>query len=122
MLSVIVRPHVKHMIGLDLIQRRVSRLLVLLNEQESELSLVLTGDAEIRELNREYRTKDAPTDVLSFPQISNNMPVFAGAPRALGDVIISLSMPKDNGPKSACLDYKAPCSWPVIRPYSIHGT
>ena len=41
-------PHVKHMIGLELIEQRVSKLLALLNEQESELSLVLTGDAEIR--------------------------------------------------------------------------
>jgi probable rRNA maturation factor len=32
-----------------------------------ELSLMLTGDDGLRALNREYRGKDEPTDVLSFP-------------------------------------------------------
>jgi probable rRNA maturation factor len=32
-----------------------------------ELSLMLTGDEGLRALNREYRGKDEPTDVLSFP-------------------------------------------------------
>lgn len=36
----------------------------------NELHLVLTDDARIRTLNREYRRKDKATDVLSFPQFS----------------------------------------------------
>ena len=51
-----------------------------------EISLLLCDDAEIAELNRKYRKKSAPTDVLSFPQ--------PGAPladvRYLGDIVISL--------------------------------
>ncbi len=35
--------------------------------QPVELSLLLTGDAGLRTLNREYRGTDEPTDVLSFP-------------------------------------------------------
>lgn len=31
-----------------------------------DLSVLAAGDAELRELNREYRGKDEPTDVLSF--------------------------------------------------------
>lgn len=30
-------------------------------------SIVLTNDAAVREMNRQFRTKDAPTNVLSFP-------------------------------------------------------
>ncbi len=45
-----------------------------------ELSVLLTDDAGIAPLNRDYRGKDAPTDVLSFPQ--------DGA--LLGDVVISV--------------------------------
>jgi len=43
---------------------------------------LITGDAEMRRLNRDFRGKDVPTDVLSFP---------AGGPRngRLGDVAIS---------------------------------
>ena len=39
-----------------------------LDREEAELSILLTDDAHIRELNRDYRDKDAPTDVLSFGQ------------------------------------------------------
>ncbi|WP_333825170.1 rRNA maturation RNase YbeY [Pinisolibacter sp.] len=34
---------------------------------DAELSLVLTDDARIRVLNRDWRDKDEPTNVLSFP-------------------------------------------------------
>lgn len=34
---------------------------------EGDVSVLLTGDAEIRRLNREFRKKDKATDVLSFP-------------------------------------------------------
>jgi probable rRNA maturation factor len=43
------------------------------------------GEERIRELNREHRGKDAPTDVLSFP-IDEDGPVVG--PRELGDVVI----------------------------------
>lgn len=40
--------------------------LVIPGISQTELELLLTGDAEIHELNRVYRGKDRPTDVLSF--------------------------------------------------------
>ena len=45
-----------------------------------ELSLALVRDRRMRALNREWRGKDRPTDVLSFPQHG----------RSIGDVVISL--------------------------------
>jgi probable rRNA maturation factor len=47
-----------------------------------EVSVVLAGDGLLRRLNREYRGKDRPTDVLSFPG--------AGGEEGLGDVVISV--------------------------------
>jgi probable rRNA maturation factor len=44
-------------------------LLKLMRLHHYELSLVLTDDAGIRELNRTFRGKNRPTDVLSFPQL-----------------------------------------------------
>ncbi len=38
-----------------------------LGRPRATVSLVLTGDEEIRVLNRDYRDVDRPTDVLSFP-------------------------------------------------------
>ncbi len=55
-----------------------------------ELSVLVAGDEEVRDLNRSYRGIDAPTDVLSFSQ-TEGAPVPRGAPRtAAGDIVISL--------------------------------
>jgi len=49
------------------------------------LSVELVGEERIRELNREHRDRDRPTDVLSFPL--DGAGDVAG-PRELGDVVI----------------------------------
>lgn len=54
--------------------------------KKTELSISLVTDRSIRRLNRSWRKKDKPTDVLSFP--GGEAP--RGAPRLLGDVVISL--------------------------------
>jgi probable rRNA maturation factor len=57
----------------------------------SELSIVLTDDAMVCQLNRNYRATDAPTDVLSFAQGEGER--FARPPGAtphIGDVVISV--------------------------------
>ncbi len=53
----------------------------------AELTLVITGDDEIRDLNRRYRGVDASTDVLSFADAAADMRLVE--PVYLGDVIIS---------------------------------
>jgi probable rRNA maturation factor len=55
---------------------------------EVEVSLVLADDDLIQGLNRAYRDKDAPTDVLSFAA-GETGPVFHGMPRLLGDVVVA---------------------------------
>jgi probable rRNA maturation factor len=52
---------------------------------DGHLSVQLVDEAHIRELNREHRDRDEPTDVLSFP-IDGAGP--APGPRELGDVVI----------------------------------
>ena len=58
-----------------------------------ELGLVIGDDAQLHELNRQYRGIDAPTDVLSFAMTEGegNRPFVlpAGVPLHLGDVIVS---------------------------------
>jgi len=55
-----------------------------------EVSIALVDDATIQALNAEYRGKDTPTDVLSFSQCEGETFVAPGAPKLLGDVIVSL--------------------------------
>jgi probable rRNA maturation factor len=38
-----------------------------------EVSVRLTGDAEVQQLNRQYRQKDKPTNVLSFPMVQPDL-------------------------------------------------
>lgn len=90
--------------GLDAreLVRVLESLLARIGEEGSSVSLTLVGDAAMRELNREHRGKDAPTDVLSFPLLAPEefdrsgatRPITRGAAteveRMLGDIVISV--------------------------------
>ncbi len=52
----------------------------------AELSVTMTDDATIHDINKTWRSKDKPTDVLSFSQIEGEGPQAASV---LGDVIVS---------------------------------
>lgn len=54
---------------------------------EADLTVVLTDDAQLHELNREYLGIDAPTDVLSFPADFTDPDTEM---RYLGDILISV--------------------------------
>jgi probable rRNA maturation factor len=54
-----------------------------------EVSILLTDDAQVRQLNRDYRHKDKPTNVLSFPALDDDTPIPPEGPVLLGDVIIA---------------------------------
>ncbi|MEK6224186.1 MAG: rRNA maturation RNase YbeY [Thermodesulfobacteriales bacterium] len=56
--------------------------------KDTELSITLTDDIQMRELNRSYRQIDRTTDVLSFPQSEG--PDFT----LLGDIVISIDTAK----------------------------
>jgi probable rRNA maturation factor len=54
---------------------------------DSELSVILTDDARLHELNLNYLGVDAPTDVLSFPASETDPETGA---RYIGDILISI--------------------------------
>ena len=64
------------------------RLLAALGEERAELTVSLIGDAEMHVLNRDYRGKDRPTDVLAFALREGRR--APGDDAVLGDVVISL--------------------------------
>jgi probable rRNA maturation factor len=56
----------------------------------AELSVVLADDALVHRLNREYRGKDRPTNVLSFALTEGDTPAAGpGVPVLLGDVVLA---------------------------------
>jgi probable rRNA maturation factor len=68
-------------------------------EDGSEVSVTFVSNERIREINREYRNKDAVTDVISFAleELGEGEVEMVGAdlPRILGDIIISISKAKE---------------------------
>ncbi len=55
--------------------------------QSFEVALVLTNDTEIKALNKRWRGKDKPTNVLSFPNDSLRPPQVRQSP--LGDIVLA---------------------------------
>ena len=70
------------------VRRRAEKMLAALGLEDAELSVLLCDDATIHELNRDYRRRDRPTDVLAFAMREGE---GGGADlELLGDVVISL--------------------------------
>lgn len=68
-------------------------------EPASELTVSFVTNERIQEINKEYRDKDQPTDVISFAleELGEDETkiVGDGIPRILGDIIISVEKAKD---------------------------
>ena len=78
--------NLKHSVPTRLIARLGNAMLAALELPDAELSVLLTDDLEIQQLNLQHRQMDKPTDVLSFA-MDESVPDPAGI---LGDVVISL--------------------------------
>ena len=68
-------------------------------EEHSEVSVTFVSNERIQEINRDYRDKDMPTDVISFAmeELGEGEVELTGVemPRVLGDIIISISRTKE---------------------------
>src|SRR5579859_3291206 len=61
-------------------------------DRRIEISVLLTGNDEVRELNAKYRGKDKPTNVISFPMANADdlrNATIAGPELLLGDIILA---------------------------------
>ncbi len=102
----------------------LDRLLEAVCLREATVSLTLVRDGEMRDLNRDHRAKDTPTDVLSFPLFepdafergAQTRPrgTVAGE-RMIGDIVISV----DTAARQAAA-YDAPLEREIER-LLIHG-
>jgi rRNA maturation RNase YbeY len=83
-------------IGCDIkqIEADVHTLLKALKYEDFDLGILLTTEATIRKYNREYRHKDTPTDILSFPYHTHLKPgqritAITSEDKNLGDLILA---------------------------------
>jgi probable rRNA maturation factor len=80
--------------GLRMLVRRCCNAVLRMEEFEgpAEISVVFVDNEQIRKLNAQYRSKDAETDVLSFPMGENGVYDVnrATGAKILGDIVISM--------------------------------
>ena len=74
--------------NVEVVHRAVCTTLKAHGAEACEVSVLLTDDADIRQLNRDYRGIDAPTDVLAFAMREGEDGNIN--PNLLGDLVISL--------------------------------
>ena len=73
------------------LQRAIGEAAAMAATSGGELAIVLTDDSAIRALNRDWRGKDQPTNVLSFPAPApaRTLPGQPGKVRLIGDIVIA---------------------------------
>jgi probable rRNA maturation factor len=84
-----------HVLRSALPKRELSRFLLDARERvglQGKVTVLLTTDEHMRELNRTFRRKNQPTDVLSFPAAPAS---FAGEAASGGDLAISVDMARE---------------------------
>lgn len=81
-------------LDLESIKKDIEKILVLLKYQNFDIGIWFTTNKTIRIYNREYRHKDKPTDIISFPyhpelKAGKRIKVKEPEDKNLGDIIIS---------------------------------
>ena len=72
------------------IAEMAERICELLETGNAIITIILTDNAYIRTINKKYRKKDRPTDVISFAYRENPFPAGDSSTEELGDVYLSL--------------------------------
>jgi len=81
-------PQKKVKLNLPRLRRSANKVMAYLGLKDREVSLLLTDDEGIREINRLYLNKNQPTNVISFAQQEGEFKEIS--PFLLGDIIISV--------------------------------
>ena len=91
-------------VSLDVMRKQVAAMLSVLRYDDFDIGILLTTDESIRRYNRDFRHKDKPTDILSFPFYPDLKPGERIKPlsqdeKNLGDIIISVAYVQRKSPE-----------------------
>jgi probable rRNA maturation factor len=87
MINIEIIPDFRRVFMPEILERAARAALLQQSAPDADLTLVLTGDAQIQALDHDFLGKDTPTDVLSFPASETDPETGR---RYLGDIIISV--------------------------------
>jgi rRNA maturation RNase YbeY len=78
---------------------KVEKMVEVLGYKDFDVNILFTTNASIKKFNKQFRHKDKPTDILSFPYHANIKPGQRIKPKTiedktLGDIIISVEYTK----------------------------
>ena len=76
---------------------KVTKALEILELKDVEITIILTDNKYIQNINNEYRKKNKPTDVISFANRDNPFPLINEDTEDLGDIYISLQKALEQG-------------------------
>lgn len=95
--DVTVRPSVRLPISMAALARSVAAALeATAAPRPASIGLILTDDAELTTLNQRHMHEDGPTDVLSFPLLSDvPFALPPGRRLHLGDIVVSVERARD---------------------------
>ncbi len=88
----ITEEYVDEDVDVEKLEKILEKMLDYLGLENVEVSVLLVDNQEIKKLNKEWRKKDKPTDVLSFP-VDEETPYGC---RLLGDIVISIPYAKEH--------------------------
>ena len=90
--------------GLRMLVRRCCNAVLRMENfsEPAEISVTFVDNKQIQELNKQYRNKDMPTDVLSFPMGENGVydENHATGAKILGDIVISMETAVEQAQRS----------------------
>lgn len=78
----------------DLTHQKIKKIAVAAAERldlhDARITIIVTDNSYIRKINREYRSIDRPTDVISFANRDNPFPDIDASQEEIGDIYISV--------------------------------
>jgi len=77
--------------------KKIANNLNYFKEKKITLTILLTNSSNIKKLNKKFRNKDKPTDVLSFPNYSKKINVLKKKELYIGDIAISYEIINSRG-------------------------
>ena len=78
------------------IKHFIKRICDILSLHDLSVTLILTDNEYIRDINRRYRNQDHPTDIITFAYRENPFPRSSTEVEHLGDIYLSLERALEN--------------------------